>query len=214
MIACSFTTEMMQKFKFLSKDKKSRHNNAGDKTDKQDCMSTVSERKLVSRNAVICSSGKVSKALPTWIYHSVVFWQDKYRFDSERAEIPSRPVDVELEGTSYLQVNHLELNSNSVLSCSERSLCNSVETNSHFGANLGKESCNHVVKRDTVVKRFDLQPSMLVDGKFHNPWCDYKPHSFTNILKLGLSQGKSNVSSKQVISILFYFPFTSRLHFQ
>ena len=48
--------EMMQKFKFLSKDKK-QNNNENDQS--HDSVSVTSDRKLVSRNAVICSSGKV-----------------------------------------------------------------------------------------------------------------------------------------------------------
>lgn len=53
---------IMQKFKFLSKDKKTNN----DKNDelKHNASADAPEKKLVSRNAVICSSGKVS---PKWL---------------------------------------------------------------------------------------------------------------------------------------------------
>lgn len=46
----------MQKFKFLSKDKKKLIAKQND----IDSASTSSETRLISRNALICSSGKVS----------------------------------------------------------------------------------------------------------------------------------------------------------
>ena len=126
--------------------------------------------------------------------------QDKYRFDSERAELPARPVDVELEGTYHLSnSNHLE----SMLNSSHRSLYNLANLTDNAHTNAYKESTNYVVKRDTVVKRFDLQPSLYLNGKFQNPWPDYKAPTFTNILKLGLSPDKSNVSTKQVRTIVY-----------
>lgn len=131
-------------------------------------------------------------------------YQDKYRFDSERAELPARPVDVELEGTSLCVplANHHGLNhSNSMLSSSQRSLCNSVHVSDTIQSFTSAhcENSSQVVKRDTVVKSFDLQPSVFENGKFQNPWRNYKAPTFTNILKLGFSRDKSKVSSKQVL---------------
>lgn len=187
----------MQKFKFLSKDNKKDKKNAHDNSEAVgDALSiTSSERKLISRNAVICSSGK-----------------DKHRYDSERAELPSRPVDIELDGNSLLvpSSNHYDLSRTNSRISSVRSLCStSLDISSPVplspvGSVSGGDSPtpSQVVKRDTVVNSFDLQPSVFENGKFHNPWPDYKAQTFTSILKLGFSPDKSNVSSKQELNSL------------
>ncbi|KAI2810970.1 hypothetical protein BLOT_002140, partial [Blomia tropicalis] len=89
---------------------------------------------------------------------------------------------------------------------SQRSLyeCSTPETqfSNHLSPTTSKEHLNpQVVRRDTVVKRFEMQSSRFENGKFHNPWRDYKSPTFTNILKLGLSSDKSNVSPKQDLSL-------------
>lgn len=130
--------------------------------------------------------------------------QDKYRYDSERADVPSRPVDAELETpVSPIILNHHDCINRPSTATSQRSLyeCSTPETqfSNHLSPTTSKEHLNpQVVRRDTVVKRFEMQSSRFENGKFHNPWRDYKSPTFTNILKLGLSSDKSNVSPKQV----------------
>lgn len=110
--------------------------------------------------------------------------------------------------------NHLDLSrTNSRISSSVRSLCStSLDIGSSLalspvGSVSGGDSPtpSQVVKRDTVVNSFDLQPSVFENGKFVNPWRDYKAPTFTSILKLGFSPDKSKVSSKQVPNYNYLF---------
>jgi hypothetical protein len=68
-----------------------------------------------------------------------------------------------------------------------------------------------VVKRDSVVQRFDVQRSLCINGKYQNPWPSWRPPTFTNILKFGLARGKSNIPTKQVrfLSIIKHLIFFS-----
>lgn len=132
--------------------------------------------------------------------------QDKYRYDSERADLPARPVDIELDGNSLALplVNQHGGFSRS----SSRKSSSSLETTSRqrplspVASLSGDSPTPSVVKRDTVVKSFELQPSVFENGKFQNPWRNYKAPTFTSILKLGFSPNKSNISSKQVCLII------------
>lgn len=123
--------------------------------------------------------------------------QDKYRYDSERAELPSRPVDLEL---GYNPASGVANNSNHHQKRSHSSLQSYASFDRPLGANANREANNptHTVKRDAIVKSVNLQPSVYINGKFHNPWPNYKMPTFTNILKLGFSHDKSNIPSKQV----------------
>lgn len=64
----------------------------------------------------------------------------------------------------------------------------------------------HIIKRDSVVHpgRVDMQGSLFIDGKFQNPWPSWKPPTFANILKFGVTRNKSKVPPKQVC---FLFSF-------
>lgn len=123
-------------------------------------------------------------------------------------------MDIELDGNSLLvpSSNHYDLSRTNSRISSVRSLCStSLDISSPVplspvGSVSGGDSPtpSQVVKRDTVVNSFDLQPSVFENGKFHNPWPDYKAQTFTSILKLGFSPDKSNVSSKQVTNGCYY----------
>ncbi|KAH7642714.1 N-acyl-phosphatidylethanolamine-hydrolyzing phospholipase D [Dermatophagoides farinae] len=181
---------MIQKFKFLSKRTNSCEQNDDYNNNDSSVITSGSEKKLVSRNAVICSSGK-----------------DKYRHDSERANIPIRPVNSELEyvpesnnnNNNHLKVNNPIHASRQSMYCtndliaSTSSLCPSH----HSQLSRQNSTTSQVVKRHTVVNRLDLESSMMIGGKFQNPWPNYRSPTFTNILKLGLSRDKSNVASKK-----------------
>lgn len=120
--------------------------------------------------------------------------------------MPTRPIDVELEGgptgvgsisPNLLSVNsvHSEL-SLSILNSSNRSVCStSIDQNSVYR----EASC---VPRESVVKRFELQPSIFNNGKFQNPWPHYKPPTITSILRLGFSPDKSKVPSKAELNTI------------
>jgi hypothetical protein len=65
-----------------------------------------------------------------------------------------------------------------------------------------------VVKRDSVVQRFNVQRSLCINGKYQNPWPSWRPPTFTNILRFGLARDKSNIPTKQVrflSNIQFFF---------
>lgn len=128
-------------------------------------------------------------------------FQDKYHYDSERAEVPTRTVDAELEGTSLLQPS---LGSDRNLHSSQISFTSSLANVNHSDhlqvhsptpTNHNHTNC---VPRNSVVKRYTMTPSLFVNGKFQNPWPNYKPPTFTSILKLGFSSDKSVSSTKHV----------------
>lgn len=121
--------------------------------------------------------------------------------------MPARPVDVELEGggasgASSTSPNLLSVNSvhsdlsQSILNSSNRSICStSIDQNSIYR----ETSC---VPRESVVKRFELQPSIFANGKFQNPWPHYKPPTISSILRLGFSPDKSRVPSKTELNTI------------
>lgn len=182
---------MIQKFKFLSKrtnscEQNDEYNDDDDNNNNNHSHSIASgsEKKLISRNDVICSSGK-----------------DKYRHDSERADVPLRPVNSELEYVSENN-NHLKVNpihsSRQSMFCTNDFASTSSLCPSYSQLSRQNSTASQVVKRNTVVNRLDLEPSLMINGKFQNPWPNYKSPTFTNILKLGISRDKSNVASKKV----------------
>lgn len=66
---------------------------------------------------------------------------------------------------------------------------------------VGRESIASTVKRESVVRTFELQHSIWENGRFQNPFPNYKLPTFTNILKLGLSTDRGSVSSKEELNL-------------
>lgn len=143
-----------------------------EKSDSNSEKSSISDRKIVRRSSLICSSGK-----------------DKFTFDSEHADVPVRSVDRELN-SRYLPRSASDLSSRA--------------SHSDHASSLGSDGeSSPVCKRDSVVHpgydvKSDLQRSLCIDGRFQNPWPTWRPPSFTNILKFGLSKNKSNVPTRAV----------------
>ncbi|KPM08456.1 N-acyl-phosphatidylethanolamine-hydrolyzing phospholipase D-like protein [Sarcoptes scabiei] len=161
----------MHKFKLLGKDKRNNVKKNDSQQNDDNNHPSDSGRKLISRNAVICSSGK-----------------DKYHHDSERAEIPVRSVNNELEHVSPIHA-------------SRQSMYSASDFRSSSSTLLSRQN-SQVVKRHTVVNRMKLESPILIDGKFQNPWINHKVPTFTNILKLGLSNEKRHIPSKKELNNL------------
>lgn len=108
--------------------------------------------------------------------NGAIFPQDKFTYDSERADIPLRSIDYEPSIVSG---------------------CNSTSEISDLSTSDGELS--PVVKRDSIVNRYAVQKSICINGRFQNPFNTWRPPTFTNILKFGLTKDKSNIPTKQVL---------------
>ena len=120
--------------------------------------------------------------------------QDKYTYDSERADVPVRVVDYDLETNSAYNSGQWVSGGRSVSEISSLTASDGGDR----GSLPSDGDLSPVVKRDSVGQRFDVQRSLCVNGKYQKPWPTWRPPTFTNILKFGLTRDKSNIPTKQV----------------
>lgn len=165
-------------------------------------------KKLMRRGSFILSSGA-----------------DKYTFDSETVELPFRSIDVYEKRMrndppprrAFLQperhkpmtrslshFSHKSEDSDKSSFRSERSdgdkrISGSASPTSPAGS-ICRPFGDRVVQRGSLVRsaRLELSRSLLVNGRYTNPWDTWTPLSISNILKFGFAKNKSNIPGKEV----------------
>lgn len=111
---------------------------------------------------------------------------DKYTYDCEQHIQPP--------------LKRLELNGEALRSASALSLISASDQ----ASTPSDGEYSPMVKRESFVHpgKVELQRSLCINGRFHNPWPNWRPPTVTNILKFGLSKDKSNVPSKQELDLV------------
>lgn len=134
---------------------------------------------LFRRSSMICSEGF-----------------DKYTFDCHKNVTPSRSIGHEVKKI------HFENENETLTSPVNRTLTTKPPAVKQTSILKKVKSSSLLVKRDSVVHpgRVDMQRSLCIAGRFQNPWPTWRPPTFTNLLKFGISRDKSKVPPKQVSS--------------
>ncbi|XP_035207769.1 N-acyl-phosphatidylethanolamine-hydrolyzing phospholipase D-like [Stegodyphus dumicola] len=141
--------------------------------------SDTDNKNLIRRSSMICSEGF-----------------DKYTYDCHRHDIPARSVGLELEASAFNEeanVRNVTLPSKPTLPGKKTSILKKTVSS----------KCP-LIKRDSVVHpgRIDMQRSLCIGGRFQNPWPTWRPPTFTNILKFGITRDKSKVPPKQELELV------------
>ncbi|GFQ87003.1 n-acyl-phosphatidylethanolamine-hydrolyzing phospholipase D [Trichonephila clavata] len=120
---------------------------------------------------------------------------DKYTYDCHRLDIPTRSIGLEFEESSLAERNNAPKNLLPTIPSVKQTSILKKKTVSIK---------NPLVKRDSVVHpgRIDMQQSLCIAGRFQNPWPTWRPPTFTNILKFGLSKSNSKVPPKQELDLV------------
>jgi len=149
-------------------------------------------QRLIRRSSFICSTGK-----------------DKYSFDSETIAMPLRSIDAYEKQLSLQSTNSSSPSStfggfnrtiSKMSSLTKYSDCNHSQKNASKSLDNFSTALKFKCKRKSIVQSAHPEPSksVMINGRFQNPWDTWVPIRFTNILKFGLSKGKSNLPKKEV----------------
>lgn len=186
---------------------------------------------LIRRSSLICSSGK-----------------DKYTYDSETGETPSRSIDTYEKQLSFQSNASSTISSgsggifgstisklssfNEDISADRHSSLNQHEKPPNFVTNHndsllvsspnpsilssnyhqtnhedlnGQDSASvsrvRIERKSVVQGAYQPIKSNIINGRYQNPWNTWIPVKFTNIVKFGLTRGKSNLPKKEVSSL-------------
>ncbi|XP_042898871.1 N-acyl-phosphatidylethanolamine-hydrolyzing phospholipase D isoform X2 [Parasteatoda tepidariorum] len=132
---------------------------------------------LLRRSSMICSEGF-----------------DKYTYDCHRSDIPTRTVGFNLDKFTIPEENTLSKNLLPVPKSKHTSILKKTSSTKSLP----------LVKRDSVVHpgRVDMQRSLCIAGRFQNPWPTWRPPTFANVLKFGITKSNSRVPSKQELELI------------